>query len=116
MYPNLWCCVGFWAVVLWLNRPRTKKRDLRTFLVLIGASCNAIATIANGGKMPVLGKYGSPVSVWRAARPGDHLLILCDRFDGWSVGDILIGASLLLGITLWAWKLKSERGAGIVNC
>jgi len=66
--------------------------------------------------MPVLGNYGSPVSVWRAARPGDHLLILCDRFGGWSVGDILIGTSLLLGITLWAWKLKTERGAGIVRC
>ena len=105
IYPNLWCCCGFWAVVLWLNRPR--KGNSQTFLVFVGAACNAVATIANGGKMPVLGKYGSPVSVWRAARPGDHVLILCDRFGGFSIGDVLIGASFVLGIGVWLWKLRT---------
>jgi hypothetical protein len=106
IYPNLWCCIGFWAVVLWLNRP--SKRRAQTFLLFIGAGCNAIATIANGGKMPVLGKYGSPVSVWRAARPGDHVLILCDRFGGFSMGDVLIAASFILGIGLWLWRLRNS--------
>jgi hypothetical protein len=104
IYPNLWCCIGFWAVVLWLNRPQ--KKSPHTFLVFIGAVCNAVATVVNGGKMPVLGKYGSPVSVWRVARPGDHVLILCDRFGGFSIGDVLIGGSLVLGIGLWLWKLR----------
>lgn len=107
IYPNLWCCIGFWAVVLWLNRP--KKKSLHTLLVFVGAACNAVATIENGGKMPVLGKYGSPVSVWRAARPGDHALILCDRFGGFSIGDVLIGAAFILGIVLWLWKLRTGR-------
>ena len=107
MYPNLWCCMGFWAVVLWLNRP--KKKSPYTFLVFAGAACNAVATVVNGGKMPVLGAYGSPVSVWRAARPGDHVLILCDRFSGFSIGDILIGAAFVLAIGLWLRRLRTGR-------
>jgi len=107
IYPNLLCCIGFWAVVLWLNRPR--KKSPMTFFVFLGAACNAVATITNGGKMPVLGKYGSPVSVWRAARTGDHVLILCDRFGGFSIGDVLIGGGFILGIGLWSWKLKTRR-------
>jgi hypothetical protein len=107
MYPNLWCCIGFWTVVLWSNRPAKKSPD--TFLVFVGSACNAVATIANGGRMPVLGKYGSPVSVWRAARPGDHLLILCDRFGGFSIGDMLIGAWFILAVGLWLWKLRRGR-------
>jgi hypothetical protein len=107
MYPNPWCCIGFWALVLWLNRP--KKNSPHTFLVFVGAACNAVATITNDGKMPVLGKYGSPVSVWRAARPGDHLLILSDRFGGFSIGDVLIGGWFAIAIGLWLWKLSASR-------
>ena len=107
MYPNLWCCIGFWTVVLWLNRPAKKSPD--TFLVFVGAACNAVATIFNGGRMPVLGRHGSPVSVWRAARPGDHVLILCDRFNGFSLGDVLIGAGLVLMIGSWLWKWGRSR-------
>jgi hypothetical protein len=107
IYPNLWCSIGFWTVVLWSNRPAKKSPD--TFLVFVGAACNAVATIANGGRMPVLGKYGSPVSVWRAARPGDHALILCDRFRGFSIGDVLIGAALILVIGSWLWKWARSR-------
>jgi hypothetical protein len=107
VYPNLWCCLGFWIVVLLLNRPR--RKSLESLLVFVGAACNAVATVANGGRMPVLGKYGSPVSVWRAARPGDHMLILGDRFGGFSVGDALIGASFALGIGLWLWRRASNR-------
>lgn len=93
--------------MLWLNRPAKKSPD--TFLVFVGAACNAVATIANGGRMPVLGKHGSPVSVWRAARPGDHVLILCDRFSGFSLGDVLIGAGLVLLIGFWLWKWGTSR-------
>lgn len=107
IYPNVLCCIGFWAVVLWLNRPR--KQSQQTFLVFVGSAFNAVATIANGGKMPVIGKYGSPVSVWRAARPSDHLLILCDRFAGFSIGDMLIGAWLILAIGSWLWKKWASR-------
>ncbi len=106
MYPNLWCCIGFWTVVLWLNRPA--KKSPYTFLLFFGSACNALATIANGGRMPVLGRSGSPVSVWRAARPGDHVLILCDRFGGFSIGDVLIGGSLILAIGLWIWNLRTK--------
>ena len=107
MYPNLLCCIGFWVVVLWLNRP--KKESPQTFLAFVGAACNAVATITNGGKMPVLGKFGSPVSVWREARPGDHLLILCDRFGGFSIGDLLIGGWFVIAIGLWLWQLGASR-------
>lgn len=107
--PNLWCCIGFWVVVLWLNKPA--KNSPYTFLVFVGAACNAVATIANGGKMPVLGRHGSLVSVWRAARPGDHLLILCDRFGGFSIGDVLIGGGLTLAIGMWLWKSTVSRAS-----
>lgn len=107
IYPTLWCCIGFWVVVFWLSRP--KRIGLRALLVLLGESCNALATISNGGKMPVLGRYGSFVSVWRAAAPGDHFLILCDRFSGFSIGDILLAASLLLGAVVWFSKRKIGR-------
>lgn len=48
------------------------------------------------------------MSVWRAARPGDHVLILCDRFGGFSIGDVLIGGSLILAIGLWIWNLRTK--------
>ena len=105
MYPNLWCCIGFWCLVLWLNRP--ERKSLQTIPVFVGALCNAVATIANGGKMPVLGKYGSPVSVWRAARLGDHVLILCDRFAGFSIGDVLIGIAFIFVIGVRLRKLMN---------
>jgi hypothetical protein len=107
IYPNLLCCMGFWAVVLWLNRPT--KKSPRALLVFLGSACNAFATIANDGKMPVLGRYGSPVSVWRTAQPGDHLLILCDRFGRFSIGDMLIGGWFVLAIGLWLWKEGASR-------
>lgn len=113
IYPNLWVCVGFWTHFLWAFRPRKRSPETtrpRDILAFAGAVSNAIATIANGGKMPVLGKWaGSPWSVWRPARPADHVLILCDRFAGWSIGDMLIGVALILGIGLWLRKLWTNH-------
>ena len=57
--------------------------------------------------MPVLGKDGSPVSVWRAVRPGDHVLILCDRFGGFSIGDVLIGGAFILAMVVMEVRNRS---------
>lgn len=100
-------------VVLWVNRPARKSPY--TVLVFVGAACNAIVTIVNGGKMPVLGQHGSPVSVWRAARLDDHVLILCDRFSGFSIGDMLIGAGLSLLIGSWLWK-RNRPTSKLMKC
>lgn len=36
------------------------------------------------------------------------MLILCDRFGGFSIGDGLIGGALSLEIGLWLWKSRTS--------
>jgi hypothetical protein len=110
-YPSLWACALFWAGVFGVEVQyirRTDKINWWTRIpILAGMSMNAAVTIANGGRMPVLGKF-HPVSIW-VTGAGKHLLFLCDRFDfhRWvifSVGDFFILGALALGILLWLFR------------
>jgi hypothetical protein len=69
----------------------------------IGALMNAMATIANGGHMPVSGEMGRHAanSLWIPASPSTHLYFLCDIHRGVSFGDFLIGATLLALLANW---------------
>lgn len=99
-YPNIWCCCLFWFVatgVQFWGHPAKYQE-----VAIVGLLCNAVVTIANGGKMPVIGwGSGTVLSVWRPAQPGDRFLMLCDRFWGFSIGDFMIIAGMLLMFFHW---------------
>ena len=103
-YPGLWVCGFFWALfaALVINRLRHGITP-ETFLFALGGGSNALVTLANNGRMPVLfyqgaiGGYGP----WVQATSSSHFLWLCDRFDGFSIGDfIMLSAIPVLFISL----------------
>lgn len=118
MYPSLWTCVPFWAGVAFMEYEfiKTAKRInwWTKTPILIGASMNALVTIANKGYMPFL---GSPkehsISLW-VVGTGKHLLFLCDRFDisiGYaSLGDFFIfGGVLVLPVLFWLFRPPTPK-------
>ena len=103
--PNLLTCAVFWGVAIGCEvvsicrHPQTAWR----YTALLGASCNALVTLANGGLMPVLGLHGSPMAVWVKATSSHRLLWLADRFWGFSVGDFFIIGGLLSSLAYWLY-------------
>lgn len=114
-YPSLWACALFWIMVAFsewqLIRIRKEKgKEINWWTrtpMLMGVAMNAIVTLANDGRMPVLGDSHHLVSVW-VVGTGKRLLFLCDRFNGgfaiFSLGDFFIIGGLLLGILLWIYR------------
>jgi hypothetical protein len=91
----------------------TSRADWQTRLpVWVGIGMNALVTLANDGRMPVLGKF-HPVSVW-VVGTGRHLLFLCDRFHGFSLGDFLIIGGIVLS-PLLLWLFRPEDGAKLLD-
>lgn len=109
-YPSLWACALFWGMVAFseyqliqLKRKRKAKINWWTRgIILTGASMNAIVTLANNGRMPVLGQH-SFASIW-VQGDGKHLLFLCDRFHGFSLGDFFILGGISLSILSWLFR------------
>lgn len=106
--PSLLTCFLFWSAALFIQY-KTWNSTLSDVLCFLGIASNAIVCLFNNGFMPVLGldpKYS--LSVWRAAQftPG-RLLWMCDKYAGFSIGDMLIGAGLLVLILhkVFHWKL-----------
>jgi hypothetical protein len=98
--PRMATCVLFWLIV---SVDKYADRNILAhnkfeWLAIIGMLCNASVTLVNGGKMPVMGHRGTFISVWRKARRNDKLLFLCDRFKGFSIGDVLILGSIPLSV------------------
>jgi hypothetical protein len=71
-------------------------------LAYLGNLSNLTAMTENDMKMPVIGYYVRPGLIWVSGY-GARLPWLCDRFPSgayvYSVGDFIIGAGLLVGIT-----------------
>jgi hypothetical protein len=112
VWPNLGTCALFWAVALFVHfrwPPKGVGIGWRTFSVIAvpGILCNAAVTLANQGRMPVIGD-ASLISVW--VKAGDnghtHLLFLCDRYNLGgvaiaSVGDFFIFAGAFAGLAVF---------------
>ena len=103
-YPTLWMTTALWlsaagAMLIWVHFLRRTSIPIHgAVLVAIGALCNGVVLLANGGVMPVHGmSAGSDSYAWRSAEHGGHLLFLADRMSlgSASPGDLLIFAGLL---------------------
>src|SRR5713226_4852996 len=90
-FPSLPLCCLFWAIFL------TSNVLTANYYLLAGGACNAAATIANGGFMPVFGQE-TIGSLHIQGTPDTALQILCDRFWGCSIGDFLLIAALAFSI------------------
>lgn len=77
----------------------------KRWMILPGLLCNATAVFVNNG-MPVIGKpLEHPSPLHHMATAVDQLPFLWDRFAGFSIGDIVLGAGFLtyLGFT---WRRR----------
>jgi hypothetical protein len=86
----------FWAsAILFLIEAyrRTGYRALR--LSVAGTALNAIASLANGGRMPVLNYHVNAGPFWQPMPGNVRLYWLCDIFPHWcSLGDFVLVAAL----------------------
>ena len=112
--PNIIHCAAFWAFlflfIIWIGRPLT--------YLLVGLSCNALATLLNFGRMPVHGlsaelKLALPEGKIHVVGNSDHYLWwLSDFMFGVSPGDILIVASIIFIVR---YELQSHIKRGKVD-
>jgi hypothetical protein len=110
LYPSLWMCLLFWSAIAagelqYIRNPSSKINWWSKMPVLVGASMNAIVTLANDGRMPYLGPQKA-YSLW-VMGTGKHLLFLCDRFDGWSLGDFFILSGIAIAVLFWLFRPKN---------
>lgn len=102
-HPDVAICAAFWLSVvsaLYLTKLIYRPAGL---VVLLGAVCNAVVTVFNGGVMPVVGMpntFSPAFPIWQAAHGNQGLLTLADHASLYyfSIGDFLlmIGAAILL--------------------
>lgn len=103
-HVSLWPCILFWVIALaddplrWMDMGSRRKKFYG--MAFVGAFSNAIATIANGGTMPVLGKI-DVTSVWVPLTEATSVPYLCDIFWGASIGDFFILGGLLCLFGNW---------------
>lgn len=114
-YPTVWFCAAFWlAALAWdgLNLFTASSRKNQVFWasVNIGGYLNAIVTLANNGKMPVIGHGVSGESVWVVANESHRLLFLCDRFARFSIGDLLMFTGGVVTLVIWLADKVKNRG------
>ena len=108
-WPGVELCALFWLISLADEPLRWRfigsKRRICYGLAFLGALCNAVATLANGGYMPVL-NMKEPSSVWVPMTEASRVAWLCDiypiGFVTGSLGDLFIVAALLGLLLVWA--------------
>lgn len=88
--PSLAVAILFWGVFL------VSIIGVRNLYLLPGIGCNAVATLANGGAMPVFGVEAESLTGIHIPGGSDtQLAFLCDIFWGASIGDFLILCALV---------------------
>jgi hypothetical protein len=108
LHPSLLTCALFWVFVAeyWYIVPTDCKINWWSrSLTLAGMFMNAVVTLANNGRMPYLGG-GRPRSIW-VAGTGKRLLFLCDRFDGFSIGDFFIIGGIAAAFLFWLYRIPA---------
>lgn len=110
-HAGIWPCLLFWVIALAdepIRWPEIHgRRRLLYGLALLGSAGNALATVANGGFMPVAGKTDF-TSVWAPLTDAARLRWLCDIYWGSSLGDMFILAGMLGLLANW---LLEKTGA-----
>lgn len=99
-YPVLWACLLFWGPVSVLhvaNICGNPRYRVGFTLMAVGALCNAVVTIANGGTMPVPGPPMRGVgSIWVEMGDESRLIWLADFLPGrMSIGDWILTAGII---------------------
>jgi hypothetical protein len=90
-WPLLLPCCLFWFTIV------TAMVLIKNWFYLPGILCNAVATIANDGVMPVYGTEVTSVGIHVQGTPDMNLQFLCDRFfGGTSLGDFLVFGALCI--------------------
>ena len=110
-FPGLPTCTLFWAYLkfgdpVFLPRLTPRRRALH-FIAFIGSTMNAIAMLANGGCMPVLGKTTTNYA-WAPLTAHSRFVFLCDIHSGSSLGDFFIIIALAGFLLNWLLE-KSNR-------
>jgi len=121
-FPSLGTCILFWGTVVALEvryiRTAEKIDWWSKTLGLAGGAMNAMVTLANDGRMPVLSDKFHPASLW-VAGTGKHLLFLCDRFNGrwaiFSLGDFFIIGGIFLPVLFWLLPSPESEGAKLLD-
>lgn len=106
-HVGIWPCVLFWIIALADDPLRIRemggRRKLFYGMAFLGGIGNAIATLSNGGTMPVSGDHKfSPDSVWVPMTESSHCQWLCDIYSGCSIGDFFIFGAIICLIVNWA--------------
>jgi hypothetical protein len=104
-YPEVWACALFWAFSLADEPLRWRflgvRRRLCYSMATMGAIGNAVATLANGGVMPVAG-LKEQRSLWVPLTSDHRFQWLCDVHPGgFSLGDYFILSALALLLIIW---------------
>lgn len=112
-YPTTTACVFFWIIAIIccvsdVTRQEVIYAKLWRIVAGCGLICNAAVTIINGGFMPCL-NCDHPIGLWIQATDKHYLLALCDRFAGFSIGDIFIAAAWCIGLAGWLAQRMSVR-------
>ena len=89
-WPSFLLCVVFWSLL------STGNFMQRNYWLLPGTGCNAAATLANDGFMPVYGQPVTPGGTHIMGTPEASLQFLCDIYAGFSIGDFLLVAGIVL--------------------
>lgn len=113
--PTFWLCLMFWLFSLtWdalqVAAASSTRSRLFWFAANAGGYLNAAVTLANNGHMPVVGVVSGQDSLWVIANESHRLLPLCDRFAGFSLGDLLMASGALLCVVWWAVTKIVTRG------
>lgn len=97
--PGIHMCALFWFVFA-VCQAVTWDPMFSEYVAMVGASMNAVVTLANGGFMPFTGT-GEGFSLWRPVRTlaEPKLEWMCDRLPlGMSWGDVLIFTGIGLSV------------------
>ena len=89
--PGFFTCLIFWSVV----GAGLSYDHLQDLPLILGIASNALVTLANGGFMPVKGARRQRFSLWVRSTKAHRLRGLGDNYKGFSIGDILLGVSVL---------------------
>lgn len=90
-----------WQALDLYNQPRLFK-----VMILIGSTLNFLTLVANGGRMPVLGRTGVS-RWWEPLTDSSRLVPLCDIYFKASIGDMVIAAGIITALAHWLIRRRT---------
>ncbi len=117
-YPSTLPCVIFWAAILYWNVGYYNEKERLSYqlfagrFIIIGMLCNALVTLANDGKMPVINRAQAPEdSIWILANETHQFLFLADTdvFFYCSLGDLFLLTGMLSMLFGWLFYRYQQK-------